>query len=135
MGQWCNYTRRMVRHSQIGIARRTRSLWSVLALLSIAFHVGLAAIHCHDLEGFGGRTGHGIERVQDSPPLQTDDDDGACVICQLLSVFKGTPPQTLAVVSAIFAGLIVQLFVWKTAFVPLYLRWTAHPRDPPLAHA
>ena len=110
-------------------------MWSVLALLSIIFHVGLAAVHCHDLEGFGGRTGHGIERLQDSQPQQSDDDDNACVICQLLSVFKGTSPQTLAVVGAIFAGLIVQTFVWKTAFIPLFLRWTAHPRAPPLAHA
>ena len=126
----------MVRSSHIGIAGRTRFLWSLLALLSILFHVGLAAVHCHDLEGFGGKTGHGIERFEDSRTPQTgDDDDGACVICQLLSVFKGSSPQTLVLANAAFAGLIIQLFVWKTAFIPGFLRRTAHPRAPPIAHA
>lgn len=120
--------------SQIGIAQRTRFWWSGFALLSIIFHVGLASLHCHDLEGFQGKIGLGIEHFQDGQNTQApDDDENSCVICQLLSVFKGTSPQTLALSAAAFAGLIIQLFVWKTAFVPLYLCHAGRPRAPPLS--
>jgi len=123
----------MKRILHLGITQQTRTLWSVLALLSIVFHVGLAAVHCHDLERYQGKIGQGIERFQDDQKSQpADDEEGSCVICQLLSVFKGTAPQALAVAGAAFAGLIVQVFFWRTAFVPRFVSYAARPRAPPM---
>jgi len=124
----------MEKLSHTGIAKQTRVLWSVLALLSIVFHVGLAALHCHELEGFQGKIGQGIERVQDSQDTQpADDDEGSCVICQLLSVFKGTAPQSLAAAGSAFAGLVLLFFLWQAPPVPLWLRHTGYPRAPPFS--
>ena len=124
----------MENSSHIGIAKQTRVLWSVLALLSIVFHVGLAAVHCHDLEGFQGKIGIGVEKVQESQgPEPADDDEGACVICQLLSVFKGTARQSLAVAGNGFAGMALLFFLWQAPFIPLWQRLTGQPRAPPLS--
>ena len=120
--------------SAIGITKRTRSFWSALALLSIFFHVGLSAVHCHDLERYQGKIGQGIERYQEQQGNQeTTEGDEACVICQLLSVFKGTAPHKSALAGMAFAGLIVQLFVWRTAFIPHMVRLTGRPRAPPIS--
>ena len=125
----------MVLSLHLGITKQTRSLWSVLALLSIVFHVGLAAVHCHDLEGYQGKIGQGIERFQDSSgPQAPDDDEGSCVICQLLSVFKGTAPQNLNAAGSAFAGLIVLLFAWRTTFISLTVRYGVQARAPPKFH-
>jgi len=120
------------RRFQLGVANQTRVFWSVLALLSIVFHVGLAAVHCHDLEGYQGKVGLGIERFQEAPsPQPADDDEGSCVICQLLSVFKGTAPQNLSAAGSAFAGLILLIFSWQTFFVTRPRSYTGRPRAPP----
>ena len=122
----------MTQCSPIGIATRTRLWWTVLALLSIIFHVGLAAVHCHDLEGFQGKIGYGQGHFQNSSGFApTDDDENSCVICQLLSVYKGTAPQALIVTGATFVGLIVMVVLWQNPFVPQPLRRFNRPRDPP----
>ncbi len=110
-----------------------RSLWSVLALLSIVFHIGLAAFHCHELEPYQGKIGQGIERFGTShnDPAE-DDDDGACVICQLLSVFKGTSPQKTLIPPAGFAGLIILSFAVWVSVRPRPHRRASIPRAPPV---
>jgi hypothetical protein len=115
--------------------KQIRSLWSVLALLSIVFHIGLAAFHCHELEPFQGKIGSGVERAQTSFGDPVADDDEACVICQLLSVFKGTAPQKQLVPLAAFAGIISLSFVLWTSAVTRPWPTASRPRAPPFSRS
>ena len=76
-----------------GMSGWSRRVISALGVLSVAFHLGLASIHHHDSGLFHGPAGT-IERLQDSadPPNDANDAE-SCVICQLLSIFKGAPPD------------------------------------------
>lgn len=126
------YCLRMQIYQPSRFSKRVHVLSSVLALLSIVFHIGLSAVHCHDLEEFEAKIGTEVQHFQLSGNDSAGDPDQAgCTICQLLSIFKGPPPQALSMPGAAFAGLTVLPVVRRTAFVALPGRMTGHPRAPP----
>ena len=119
-------------YQQSRFSKRVHILSSVLALLSIVFHIGLWAVHCHDLAEFGVKIGDESQYFQSySPDLAGDSDQDGCDICQLLSIFKGTAPQALSMPGLRFAGLVVLPMVRRVAFVALPARTLGHPRAPP----
>ena len=118
------------------IAKRIRFMSSVLALLSIVFHLGLAAVHCHDLEALHGKPGWGQARLQDAPAdPQSDDDEGACVICQLLSIFKSSGSASPMPMGVVFVGLFLFLPLVRNFHRPA-VPFTYHfARAPPVPNA
>ena len=125
----------MAASSALGMAARTRIGWSVLALFAILFHTGLAATHCHELEAFQTQPGFGRDHVQNADPHPGAGEDETCVICQLLSIYKGTAPASLIVPGTAFVGLAALALAGHVPFVPHFLRLCNRPRDPPAVRA